>query len=65
MRRTLFWGVVKEGDMNVVKGRDEEGTLLKNGNILANGEKFLRFGRRIFKADILFLYIKKVVKHFL
>jgi len=35
----LEWGVVKEGDILVAKGRDSEGTLLANGNILVDGEE--------------------------
>ena len=34
----LQWGVVKEGDTIVAKGKDDEGTLLSNGNVLVNGE---------------------------
>ncbi|WP_240374001.1 hypothetical protein [Bacillus piscicola] len=35
----LEWGVVKAGDTVVAKGRDEEGTLLANGNVEVNGEE--------------------------
>jgi len=35
----LNWGVVKAGDVIVAKGRTEEGILLKNGNILADGRE--------------------------
>lgn len=35
----LEWGVVKEGDIIVAKGRDHEGTLLSNGNIIADGKE--------------------------
>lgn len=33
----LGWGVVKAGDIIVAKDRDNEGTLLKNGNMSVNG----------------------------
>ncbi|MEI6680459.1 MAG: hypothetical protein WCL21_17760 [Mariniphaga sp.] len=36
----LKWGVVKAGDIIVAKGRDDEGILLKNGNVKV-GEKQL------------------------
>ncbi len=35
----LEWGVVKEGDIIVAKGREDEGRLLSNGNVLVNGEE--------------------------
>ncbi|MCC3359173.1 hypothetical protein [Bacillus sp. REN16] len=35
----LEWGVVKAGDIIVAKGRDDEGTLLANGNVEVNGEE--------------------------
>ena len=35
----LEWGVVKAGDAIVAKGRDDEGTLLANGNVEVNGEE--------------------------
>lgn len=35
----LDWGVVKEGDIIVAKGREEEGTLLANGNVMADGKE--------------------------
>ena len=35
----LEWGVVKEGDTIVAKGREEEGRLLSNGNVMVNGEE--------------------------
>lgn len=35
----LSWGVVKEGDTIVAKGREYEATLLANGNVLVNGMK--------------------------
>ncbi len=35
----LEWGVVKAGDIIVAKGRDDEGTLLPNGNVEVNGEE--------------------------
>ena len=35
----LEWGAVKEGDIIVAKGRDDEGRLLSNGNIMVNGEE--------------------------
>jgi len=35
----LEWGVVKEGDIIVAKGREEEGRLLSNGNVMVNGEE--------------------------
>ena len=35
----LEWGVVREGDILVAKGRDDEGTLLANGNVRVNGEE--------------------------
>lgn len=35
----LEWGVVKAGDIIVAKGRDDEGTLLANGNVEVNGEQ--------------------------
>lgn len=35
----LEWGVVKEGDIIVAKGRDDEGRLLSNGNVMVNGEE--------------------------
>jgi len=35
----LSWGVVKEGDIIVAKGRDNEATLLANGNVMVNGEE--------------------------
>jgi hypothetical protein len=33
----LEWGAVKAGDIIVAKGREDEGTLLKNGNINVDG----------------------------
>jgi hypothetical protein len=35
----LLWGVVKEGDTIVAKGRDDEATLLSNGNVLVDGKE--------------------------
>lgn len=35
----LEWGVVKEGDIIVAKGREDEGSLLSNGNVMVNGEE--------------------------
>ncbi len=35
----LEWGVVKEGDIIVAKGREEEGRLLSNGNVIVDGEE--------------------------
>jgi hypothetical protein len=35
----LEWGVVQAGDRIVAKGRTEEGTLLKNGNVLVDGKE--------------------------
>ena len=35
----LQWGVVKEGDTIVAKGKGDEGTLLSNGNVFVNGEE--------------------------
>lgn len=35
----LEWGAVKEGDIIVAKGRDNEGTLLSSGNILVDGQE--------------------------
>lgn len=32
-------GVVKEGDIIVAKGREDEGRLLSNGNVMVNGEE--------------------------
>ena len=33
----LEWGVVREGDTIIAKDRNEEATLLKNGNVLVDG----------------------------
>jgi len=39
----LEWGVVKQGDIIVAKGRDDEAPLLSNGNVMVNGvEKSLQ-----------------------
>ncbi|WP_028544382.1 hypothetical protein [Paenibacillus taiwanensis] len=35
----LLWGVVKAGDTIVAKGRNDEATLLSNGNVLVNGKE--------------------------
>jgi len=35
----LEWGVVKKGDIIVAKGREDEGRLLSNGNVMVNGEE--------------------------
>lgn len=35
----LEWGVVKEGDIIIAKGKAEEGTLLANGNMFVNGKE--------------------------
>jgi len=35
----LEWGVVKEGDIIVAKGREDEGRLLSNGNVMVSGEE--------------------------
>ena len=35
----LSWGVVKPGDIIVAKGRDDEATLLANGNVIVNGKE--------------------------
>ena len=35
----LSWGVVKEGDIIVAKGRDNEAKLLANGNVMVNGKE--------------------------
>ena len=35
----LEWGVVKEGDIIVAKGKEDEGTLLSNGNVMVNGKE--------------------------
>lgn len=37
--KMLEWGVVKEGDIIVPKGKTEEAELLANGNVLVNGEE--------------------------
>lgn len=35
----LEWGAVKEGDIIVAKGREDEGRLLSNDNVMVNGEE--------------------------
>jgi hypothetical protein len=35
----LTWGVVKEGDIIVAKGREDEATLLANGNVMVDGKE--------------------------
>ncbi|HEY8909513.1 MAG TPA: hypothetical protein VIM51_04440 [Desulfosporosinus sp.] len=35
----IDWGVVKSGDYIVAKGREDEGTLLKNGHVLVDGKE--------------------------
>lgn len=35
----LEWGVVKEGDIIVAKGREDEGRLLSSGNVMVNDEE--------------------------
>lgn len=35
----LEWGVVKAGDIIIAKDRNDEGTLLKNGNVSVNGKE--------------------------
>ncbi|MFD1174854.1 hypothetical protein ACFQ3W_00845 [Paenibacillus puldeungensis] len=35
----LQWGVVKEGDIIAAKGREDEGILQGNGNVLVNGKE--------------------------
>ena len=35
----LGWGVVKEGDVIIAKGREEEAILLESGNVEVNGEE--------------------------
>ncbi|WP_338786229.1 hypothetical protein [Metabacillus sp. FJAT-53654] len=35
----IEWGVVNAGDTILAKDRSEEATLLKNGNVLANGDE--------------------------
>lgn len=35
----IEWGVVKEGDIITPKGREGEAKLLKNGNVIVNGEE--------------------------
>lgn len=35
----LEWGVVKEGDKLVAKGKEDEVTLLENGNVLVDGQE--------------------------
>lgn len=35
----LDWGVVKEGDIIMAKGTDNEGKLLADGNVVVNGEE--------------------------
>ncbi len=35
----LDWGVVKEGDIIVAKGRKDEATLLTNGNVMVDGKE--------------------------
>lgn len=35
----LEWGVVKPGDAIIAKDRENEGTLLKNGNVTVNGKE--------------------------
>lgn len=37
--KLLKWGVVKEGDIIVAKGRGDEATLLASGNVLVDGEE--------------------------
>lgn len=36
----LDWGVVKPGDIIIAKDRQDEGTLLKNGNVLVDEKEF-------------------------
>jgi len=40
----LDWGVVKEGDIITAKSQENEGTLLKNGNVSVEG--------RVINADL-------------
>jgi uncharacterized protein (DUF2147 family) len=35
----LTWGVVKEGDIIVAKGREDEAILLANGNVIVDGKE--------------------------
>ena len=35
----LDWGVVKEGDIIIAKGTNNEAELLVNGNVVVNGEE--------------------------
>lgn len=35
----LEWGVVKEGDTIIAKGREDEAVLLSNGNVMIDGEE--------------------------
>ena len=35
----LEWGVVKEGDTIIAKGKGDEAVLLKNGNVIVDGEE--------------------------
>ncbi len=35
----LDWGVVKEGGIIIAKGREDEGTVLANGNVMVNGKE--------------------------
>lgn len=35
----LEWGVVKEGDIIVAKGKDDEAVLLSSGNVMVNGQE--------------------------
>ena len=37
--KLLKWGAVREGDIITAKGRDDETTLLANGNVIVNGEE--------------------------
>lgn len=66
----LEWGVVDSGDTIVAKGRDDEGTLLVNGNVEVNGEEIsMQKWLRSFLAGLVFrltclLFIKRLGRHF-
>ena len=60
----LDWGVVKVGDIIVAKGREDEATLLENGNVTVEGKEMslLAWLKEVFEWSNIATYDFSVLK---
>ena len=61
----LDWGVVKVGDIIVAKGREDEATLLENGNVTVEGKEMslLAWLKEVFEWSNIATYDFSVIKN--